>query len=99
MGHEYVMTLTDEERQMHEDANGINDFHDLVFKGRVLVSVVSLDPSGPDSDAEVHLRSDGFTYDEPTDEGYRHAEVTWCEDECDQNASSQRDVYAEMMGY
>lgn len=97
MYREYVVTLNDEEIAMHEAANGVNDFHEYAFKARVLDSQVSWSPM---EDAEAHFTSDGFTYHEPTDEGYRRSEVRWCEEEgCDPEAYSQRDVYAEMMNY
>lgn len=93
---EYTMTLSDEEVAEHEKAQGVNDFHDLHFKSRVLDSVVSFHP---DAEAEVRITADGFRYHEPTEEGYRQTEVTWCEDDCDTGETSHRDVYAEMMGY
>lgn len=36
---------------------------------------------------------------EPTDEGYRATEVTFCHDECDLDESGYRDHTAESMGY
>lgn len=94
---DYVTALNDDERAMHDKAQGVNDFHDLVFKERVLGNHVSFHSEGG---VTVKVDSDGFHMHEQTDEGYRSAEVRWCEDEdCDPNAASQRDVYAEMMGY
>lgn len=94
---DYVTELNDVEIAEHERANGINDFHDLHFKERVLASHVSFSPV---DNAIVTVAEWGFSTHEPTEEGYRSAEVRWCEDEsCDPRAYSQRDVYAEMMGY
>lgn len=96
-GHDYIIGLNEEEVAHHEQQDGVNDFHDLMFKDRVLTGVIS---TIPEYDAEVHIRRDGFTYNEPTEEGYRAAEVSWCEDEgCDPNAESRYDAYAEAMGY
>jgi hypothetical protein len=92
-----VETLTDAERAEHEKANGVNDFHDLHFKDRVLGMVVSWHP---EDEATVTITKGGFYYSEQTDEGVRSTDVRWCEDtDCDPNARSQRDVFAEQMGY
>lgn len=94
---DYITELNDDERAMHEQANGVNDFHDLTFKERVLGNHVSFHP---ENEVWVKVTEDGFTTSERTDEGYQSAEVRWCEDEsCDPNAASQRDVFAEQMGY
>lgn len=98
MYRDYVTELNSDEIASHEaaEARGYNDFHDLEFKARVLANAVSFHAD----DAEIHVFPEGFRYSEPTDEGYRSQEVRWCEDEsCDPNSYSQRDVYAEMMGY
>lgn len=94
MYHEYVSTLNDAERAMHEKAQGVNDFHDLEFKARILSNHVSFH-----SNTRVEVDERGFTTHEQTDEGYRSAEVRWCEDDCNTDARSQRDVFAEQMGY
>lgn len=97
MYRDFVSALNDDERKMHDDANGVRDFHDLAFKSRVLAAHVSFHS---EVGVEVRMTLDGFSMVEQTDEGYRSAEVRWCEDEdCDPHAESQRDVYAEMMGY
>jgi hypothetical protein len=91
----YVESLNDSERAMHDAANGVNDFHDLVFKERVLGNHVSFHGR-----VTVEVHPHGFNSHEITDEGYRSADVRWCEDEsCDPHAASQRDVFAEQMGY
>lgn len=82
-GHVLEMTL-----QERCDAMG-----DLHFKDRVLASVVSLH-----SDGTLTVSEDGMSWHERTDEGYRDAEVRWCEDDCE-DASWQRDHRAEEMGY
>lgn len=93
----YITELNDEERAHHERANGVNDFHELEFKARVLSNHVSFSPLVK---VEVEVTEGGFTTNEGTDEGYRSAEVRWCEDEtCDLTAYRQRDVFAEQMGY
>jgi hypothetical protein len=93
----YVESLNDSERAMHDAANGVNDFHDIVFKERVLGNHVSFCPDGS---VRVNVRKEGFNMSEATEEGYRSADVRWCEDaDCDPNAASQRDVFAEQMGY
>ena len=94
-GLDYIVTINSEERAEHAAANGINDFHDLNFKSRVLGNVVSFH-----ADAEVRINAQGFGYTEVTDEGYTRAEVTWCEDEsCDPDEGGQYDQFAELSGY
>lgn len=92
MYREYVETFNDAERA--ESGKAYNDFSDLHFKERILGNVVSFHGHG-----SVTFRPEGFTFSEPTDEGYRSAEVRWCEDDCDTDAAWQRDVFAEQMGY
>lgn len=97
MYREYVETLTDADRLAIVAANGINDFTDLEFKARILSFHVSFHS---EFGVTVRMDADGFQVSEPTDEGHRSSEVTWCENEgCDPNARWQRDVYAEAMGY
>lgn len=94
---DYVTGLNHDEMTEHDETGGINDFHDLHFKERVLGNHVSF---YTEFGVEVRIHKDGFSIREQTDEGYRSADVQWCEDpDCDPNAYSQRDVYAEMMGY
>jgi hypothetical protein len=46
------------------------------------------------------MDSDVIEVHENTEEGYRSATARFCDDAaCDPEAYSQRDVYAEMMGY
>jgi len=91
----YIERLSVEEIDEHVKANGVNDFHDLHFKARVLDMMVSFHPQ---DEATVTITCDGFTYSEDTDEGYRAAEVRWCEDDCSDDRF-HRDVFAEQMGY
>lgn len=94
---EWVTSLNDDEIAEHDQAQGVNDFHDLHFKERVLGNHVSFHT---EFGVTVKVTAEGFSMHEQTDEGYRSAEVYWCEDEdCDPNAYSHRDIYAEMMGY
>lgn len=94
---EYIISLTDEERARSEAANGVNDFTDIEFRNRVLTSIVSVYAT---QQGRMDVNEGGFKWHEDTDEGYRAAEVVWCEDEsCDPAYTSHRDVYAEMMGY
>lgn len=92
---EYVMPLSAEEVDAHVKADGVNDFHDIYFKERILSSVVALH-----THAKIEITPEGFTYGQPTEEGFRNTEVVWCEDEsCDPRASEYRDFAAEAMGY
>lgn len=79
------------------EARGYNNFADLHFKERVLGNHVSMHS---EYGVEVKVTRDGFRSHEVTDEGYRQAEVRWCEDPgCDPEERGQRDVFAEMMNY
>ncbi len=95
-GDEYITRLNADELAEHARANGVNDFHDLNFKERVLGNIVSFHP---EQDAEVHITREGFRYSEPTDEGFRSAEVTWCEEECEAPRNTVYDEYARAAGY
>lgn len=99
MYRDYVEAANDLEIAEHNEgeARGYNNFADLTFKARILAGQVSF---SPDVSVKVEVTVHGFTTSEPTEEGYRSSEVRWCEDaDCDPNAASQRDVYAEQMGY
>ena len=95
-GQDYIMFLNDEEIAEHISAQGVNDFHDYSFKSRILSGFVNWHPDH--GHCEVKVDTNGFSVHLPTDEGYSSAQVTWCEDDCD-DVSSQYDQYAEMMGY
>lgn len=96
MYRDFVKTMNDAEIAHHEQANGVNDFSSLMFKERILSWHVSFSPL---DEAEVRITRDGFDYVEATDEGMRRVEVRWCEDDCATDQYSQRDVFAEQMGY
>lgn len=98
MYREYTAFISPEERAQHLAANGINDFTEIKFRERILasqVSVYSVGPGGLTMKADEH----GFTWNEGTDEGSRGGEVRWCDDRDCGESYSQRDIYAEMMGY
>ena len=92
----WVVTFNEDERNEHIAATerGYNDFSEYSFKERILGNAVSFHGNG-----QVNIHPDGFNYFENTDEGYRSAEVRWCEDDCDTNERTHRDVFAEQMGY
>jgi hypothetical protein len=83
-GNVYEMTL--EER--------CDAFGDLRFKERVMGSVVSLHGYGT-----LTVKPEGMDWDEQTEEGFVAVAVEWCEDECSDTRSWQRDHRAEAMGY
>lgn len=93
---DYVLVMTDEERA--------SEFGDIEFHDRIVASVVnsySLDGEArltvtrlPGEHKEVRL-----VWEEPTEEGFRHTEVTICSDRCDEAETSYRDHRAESMGY
>ncbi len=98
-GNEWIERLNEAELAEHVAADGVNDFHDLHFKARILSNAVSFNFS-EGFDAEVHITDSGFDYREPTEEGYRAVEVRWCEDEdCVEPRNCVYDEYAQMMGY
>lgn len=97
MYRDWVEAPNDEEIAEHEAAQGVNDFSDIHFMNRVFTG-----QCGPYAVRQMRITLDdsGFEYREDTEEGYRSGEVRWCHDEdCDPNAYSQRDVFAEQMGY
>ena len=81
-----VDTMTLEER--------CDRYGDLHFKERVLANTVSLHGHGT-----LQVTPDGISWHEQTEEGYRAAEITWCEDDCLPERSWQRDHRAEAAGY
>jgi len=83
-GHVDEMTL--EER--------CDQFHDLHFKERVMGNVVSLHGEGT-----LEVSPSGLHWREQTEEGYRAADVEWCERECEAERPWQRDHRAEAAGY
>jgi len=93
---EYVATLSEKEIAEHVEADGINDFHDIHFKNRLMGDIAS--PYAV-RQMTVSVTEHGFDAVEYTEEGFRQSEVRWCEDECDEAMSSYRDSTAEAMGY
>ena len=94
---DYVVGLSEEEIAEAVHADGVNDFSEIHFMNRVFANLC-----GPFAVYQMRVVVDdsGFEWNETTDEGYRNGEVRWCRTaDCDPNAYSQRDVYAEMMGY
>ena len=69
-------------------------FSDLVFKDRVITGIISVHGYGT-----MTVTPEKVTWNESTEEGYRWAEVTWCNDTCSGLASWQRDHAAEAAGY
>lgn len=59
---------------------------DMDFKERVLMSVISVFAVS----ANLGLTETGAHYHEITDEGYRSANIAWCEDGCTDDNSWQR---------
>ncbi len=89
MYREYVVQMNDDEKTQEDP--------EYTFKHRVLEGQVFMHS---EFGVTVKVDQDGFQTQEQTDEGYRSVTVRWCTDEtCDEEAYSQRDVYAEMMGY
>jgi len=95
-GNEFISEMTEEEIAHHVEADGVNDFSDLIFKGRILSHHVSFHS---EFGVTVKVDDNGFSSHEATDEGYRGSEVRWCEDDCVMGEASQYDQFAEMMGY
>ena len=81
----YVFEMTTLERD--------ETFPDIAFKDRVVTSIISLHSHGT-----LNVRPSGVFWYESTEEGYRRADVTWCDDTCS-GSSWQRDHSAEAAGY
>lgn len=97
---EYVIGLNAEE--IAETEKAYNDFHDITFRERVICHAVNV--TGGTGTLTVESEPGGWAsrveWHQQTEEGYRSVEAVFCEDEsCDPNATSHRDVFAEMMGY
>lgn len=85
-GHTDVLTTTER----------VSDFGELEFKERVMNSVVSF---SAEYTSTLTITSDVMVWEQPTDEGYVHTDVTWCEQDTCDRSSYQRDYRAEAMGY
>lgn len=92
----YVETYSDVELDEQREANGVNDFSDIHFMERVLLSVAS--PYAAHQ-MTVKIDDDGIDVHEDTEEGFREANVRWCREDCNTAKRTQRDVFAEQMGY
>lgn len=93
---EYVTEMNDSERS--------DDLGDVEFYNRVVANTVTAYGSFRGGSLKVEVDDEygnvSLEWSEPTEEGFRSTSVQFCEDEsCDPNQASQRDVYAEMMGY
>lgn len=99
LDNEWVVSMNEEE--VEESKQEVNDFSDIHFTERVVISISSLWSA---EDAVIKIKQvDGqpfITYDEKTDEGGVSTEARFCTDEdCDPNEKSHRDHFAEAMGY
>ena len=97
---DYVIGLTAEE--FAESQQAVNDFHAITFRERVMCSLVHV--TGGFGTLVVHSESgewaDRMAWSQNTEEGFRHNEAVFCEDEsCDPEATRHRDHSAEAMGY
>lgn len=94
---DYTVGFNDDERAEEANANGINDFSDIHFMERVMLSVAS--PWAAEN-MTVSVDREGIEVHEETDEGYRSASVAWCEEPwCELDYSAYRDIRAEEAGY
>ncbi len=97
MYREYTVFVDDEAKAKSAACNGVNDFWEIEFRNSILTSQVSV--YAVEHGLRMTATEAGFEWHEDTDEGYRQGEVRWCDDEACDERYSQRDVYAEMMGY
>lgn len=69
------------------------------FRADTLWALLPID-LGPESDpVRVMFTRFGFDFTEPTEEGYRAVDVTWCTDDDADQPARYRDHTAESMGY
>lgn len=97
MYRDYTVFVSDEMKAKSAAANGVNDFWEIDFRNSILTSQVSLYAVAHG----LHMTATeaGFEWYEDTEEGYRSGEVRWCDDANCGESYSQRDIYAELMGY
>lgn len=91
---DYTITQTDEE--------AAGEFGDIEFHDRIVAMVVNTYSLDSEGTLKVSRLGDGdvrMSWSEPTEEGYRATEVTFCHDLCDLDETSYRDHRAESMGY
>lgn len=93
---DHVEIYNEDELRERAEAQGINDFSEIHFRERVLLSCISVYSC---EQGRLTVGDHGFDWHETTEEGHRSATVRWCWDDCDTDAAGQRDVYAEAMGY
>lgn len=89
---DYVMTPN--------GAEHLGEFGELEFRDRVMGSIVSM--AGLGGVLTVTPLDDGMArleWNEPTDEGYRQVDATFCIDDCDTGENHFRDHAAEAAGY
>lgn len=96
---DYTVFVSDEAKAKSAACDGVNDFWEIEFRESILASQVSLTTMRDGQTGKVEITEDGFTWSRGTDEGYQSSEVRWCDDEGCGESYSQRDIYAEMMGY
>ena len=92
---DWTVFFNEDEKKESADADGVNDFSDIHFMERVMMSVAS--PYAA-RQMTVKVDDDGIEVSEATEEGYRNAEVRWCHEDCE-DSHSFRDHRAESMGY
>lgn len=90
---DYVLVMDDDERA--------SEFGDIEFHDRVVALVVNTYSLDSEGTLRVTKHDDGtrLEWSEPTEEGFRHTEVSFCSDDCDEAATNYRDHTAESMGY
>lgn len=96
---DYTVFVSDEAKAKSAACDGVNDFWDIEFREGILASQVSLTTMRDGQTGTVNVTEDGFSWHRSTDEGYESSDVRWCDDESCTESYSQRDIYAEMMGY
>ena len=94
---EYTVFVSDEAKAKSAACEGVNDFWEIEFRQEILTSQVSV--YSVEYGLTMKADESGFEWTEATDEGHRSGQVRWCDDESCDESYSQRDVYAEMMGY
>lgn len=97
MYRDYTVFVSDEAKAKSAETNGVNDFWDIEFRRDILNSQVSV--YAVEHGLTMTADDAGFSWREVTDEGVRSGEVLWCDMESCNPSYSQRDVYAEMMGF
>jgi hypothetical protein len=97
MFREYIVSFNDAE--LTEAGQEVNDFSDIHFRERVMGAVISLTTYRDGQAGGAEFTEHGFTFWRSTDEGGENVNVRWCYDVCDESEYTQRDVYAEQMGY